>query len=109
MTEIDNDKLLHDFFTENKREIADNGFSRRVMHDLPGRSNHLARLWSAFMMTVAAALFVWLGGLEAAWGTIREVFIDMTNHGIASLDPKSTIIAAVVLLFMATRKIVSMA
>lgn len=35
MTEIDNDKLLKDFFAENKREIADNGFSRRVMHQLP--------------------------------------------------------------------------
>ena len=29
MTEIDNDKLLRDFFAENKQEIADNGFSRR--------------------------------------------------------------------------------
>ena len=32
MTEIDNDKLLRDFFAENKQEIADNGFSRHVMH-----------------------------------------------------------------------------
>lgn len=86
MTEIDNDKLLRDFFAENKQEIADNGFSRRVMHHLPGRSNHLARIWSAFVMTVAAVLFVWLGGLEAAWGTIREVFIGMINHGTTSLD-----------------------
>ena len=60
MTEIDNDKLLRDFFAENKQEIADNGFSRRVMHHLPGRSNHLVRIWSAFVMTVAAVLFVWL-------------------------------------------------
>ena len=58
MTEIDNDKLLRDFFAENKQEIADNGFSRRVMHHLPDRSNRLARIWSAFVMTVAAALFV---------------------------------------------------
>lgn len=35
MTEIDNDKLLRDFFAENKQEIADNGFSRRVMHHYP--------------------------------------------------------------------------
>ncbi len=41
MTEIDNDKLLRDFFAENKQEIADNGFSRRVMHHLPDRSNRL--------------------------------------------------------------------
>ncbi|KAA3955389.1 DUF5056 domain-containing protein, partial [Bacteroides ovatus] len=50
-----------------------------------------------------------LGGLEATWGTIREVFIGMINHGTSSLDPKSIIIAAVVLLFMATRKVASMA
>ena len=45
MTEIDNDKLLRDFFAENKQEIADNGFSRRVMHHLPDRSNRLARIF----------------------------------------------------------------
>lgn len=49
-------RLLRDFFAENKQEIADNGFSRRVMHHLPDRSNRLARIWSAFVMTVAAAL-----------------------------------------------------
>ena len=50
MTEIDNDKLLRDFFTENRQEIADRGFSRRVMHHLPDRSNRLARIWNAFVM-----------------------------------------------------------
>lgn len=109
MTEVDNDKLLRDFFAENKQEITDNGFSRRVMRHLPDRNNHLARIWNAFVMTVAAVLFVWLGGLEAAWETIKEVVIGMINHGTANLDPKSIIIAAVVLLFMATRKVASMA
>ena len=93
MTEIDNDKLLRDFFTENRQEIADRGFSRRVMHHLPDRSNRLARIWNAFVMAVGAVLFVSLGGPEAAWGTIREVFIGMINHGTTSLDPKSIIIA----------------
>ena len=100
MTEIDNDKLLRDFFTENRQEIADRGFSRRVMHHLPDRSNRLARIWNAFVS---------LGGPEAAWGTIREVFIGMINHGTTSLDPKSIIIASVVLLFMAARKVASLA
>ena len=109
MTEIDNDKLLKDFFAENKREIADNGFSRRVMHQLPDRSNRLARLWTLFVMTVGAVLFITLGGLQAVWETLREVLIGMINHGAASLDPKSIIIATVVLLFMAGRKVVSLA
>lgn len=64
MTEIDNDKLLRDFFTENRQEIADRGFSRRVMHHLPDRSNRLARIWNAFVMAVGAVLFVSLGGPE---------------------------------------------
>ena len=109
MKEVDNDKILRNFFTENKQDIADNGFSRRVMRRLPDRSYRLVRLWSAFVAAVATVLFIWLGGLEAAWGTIREVFIGMINHGTTSLDPKSMIIAAVVLLFMATRKVASMA
>lgn len=109
MKEVDNDKILRNFFTENKQDIADNGFSRRVMRRLPDRSYRLARLWSAFVAAVATVLFIWLDGLEAAWGTIKEVFIGMINHGTTSLDPKSMIIAAVVLLFMATRKVASMA
>lgn len=92
MTEIDNDKLLKDFFAENKREIADNGFSRRVMHHLPDRSNRLARLWTVSVMAVGATLFVTLGGLEAVWETLKDVLIGMINHGATSLDPKSIII-----------------
>ncbi len=109
MTEIDNDKLLKDFFAENKREIADNGVSRRVMLHLPDRSYRLARLLSVFVMAVGATLFVTLGGLEAVWETLKDVLIGMINHGATSLDPKSIIIATVVLLFMAGRKVVSMA
>lgn len=109
MTEIDNDKLLQDFFTENKQEIADNGFSRRVMQHLPDSNNRLAKLWTAFVMAVGAVLFFWLGGLEATRETLREVFIGMINQGTTNLDLKSIIIATVVLLFMGTRKIASMA
>lgn len=109
MKENNNDKLLRDFFAENKQEIADNGFSRRVMRRLPDRSYRLTRIWSAFVMALAAVLFVWLGGLEAAWGTIREVFVSTIQQGATNLDPKSMVIATVVLLFLATRKIASMA
>ena len=99
MTKIENDeKLLKDFFTANKQEIADNGFSRRVMHRLPNCSHRLARIWNAAVVVA-----------EAAWGTIKEVFISMINQGTAELDPKSIIIASVVLAFMATRKVASMA
>ncbi len=65
MTKIENDeKLLKDFFTANKQEIADNGFSRRVMHRLPDRSNWLARIWNAAVVVAGAVLFIWMGGLK---------------------------------------------
>ena len=34
MTETTDDKLLQQFFSDNRKEIEDNGFSRRVMHHL---------------------------------------------------------------------------
>lgn len=109
MTELDNDKLLRDFFTENKQEIADNGFSRHVMRHLPNQSNKLAHIWTAFVMTLGIVLFVWLGGLQAIWETLREVFFSMLQYQEANLDPKSLIIATVVLFFLGIRKAVSMA
>ena len=36
-TETTDDKLLQQFFSDNRKEIEDNGFSRRVMHHLPNR------------------------------------------------------------------------
>ena len=41
MTE-NNDKLLIDFFAENRQEIPDNGFTRRVMRHLPDRTQRIS-------------------------------------------------------------------
>lgn len=109
MTETDNDKLLRDFFAENKREIEDNGFSRRVMKRLPHRSERAARLWNALVLVVSAALFVGLGGLQAIWNTLREVFVNLVEQGSTELDPPSLIIVAIVLLVLATKKVASLA
>ena len=46
------DKLLTSFFAEHRQEIADNGFSRRVLRHLPDRSRrygqHSALLWPSY-------------------------------------------------------------
>ena len=46
------DKLLTSFFAEHRQEIADNGFSRRVLRHLPDRSRHLAQIWTAFCLSL---------------------------------------------------------
>ena len=46
MTETTDDKLLQQFFSDNRKEIEDNGFSRRVMHHLPDRYYRISQLWT---------------------------------------------------------------
>ena len=79
MTETD-DKLLKQFFGEQKQEIEDNGFSRRVMRNLPGRNHRLVQAWGAACAVVCVILFFTLGGLQATISTLREVFVSMVQH-----------------------------
>ena len=97
------------FFAEHRQEIADNGFSRRVLRHLPDRSRHLAQIWTAFCFTLALVLFVSLDGVQLILDTLRETFDTAIRSGASELDPKSLIIAGVVLLYFGYRKISSMA
>lgn len=108
MTE-NNDKLLENFFAERRQEVADNGFTRRVMHNLPRRSNRLARLWTAGGFTLAAVLFVMLDGIQLVGETLRETFTSTIESGMAQADPRSLILAVGVLLFLMYKKIASLA
>ena len=108
MTE-NNDKLLESFFAGQQQEVADNGFTRRVMRSLPCRSNRLARLWTAGGFTLAAVLFVLLDGVQLMCDTLRETFTTTLENGMAQTDPKSLVLAVVVLLFLMYKKIASLA
>ena len=103
------DKLLEQFFADNRQEIADNGFTRRVMHRLPNHSHRLSQIWTAFCFTLALVLFVTLNGLQSILDTLRETFNGAIQSGATELDLKSLLIAAVVLLYLGYRKISSLA
>lgn len=106
MTEMD-DKLLKQFFSEHKQEIADNGFSRRVIKHLPDRSLKISRIWTTCCCAVALILFFALNGLQAIVGVLRETFTSMIEYGATNLDIKSLLIAGVVLLFLGVRRIIA--
>lgn len=108
MMELDDDKLLRRFLGEEKQEIADNGFSRRVIRNLPDRKRNWVQIVNILTMIISIVLFFGLGGLKALEHTIREVFIGIFDYGVANIDPKALIIAVVVLLFMGTKKVCSM-
>ena len=53
------DKLLKDFFRENKHDIADNGFTRRVMLSIP---DHTDRGWIVWIFAaIGMAISLYLG------------------------------------------------
>ena len=109
MTEM-NDKFFKDFFAENKQEIPDNGFSKRVMYHLPDHNKRKYHILTAIALIVCFLLFIFLGGFTAVESTIREVIVNMVNReSTFTLDLKSTIIATIVLLIMATKKLASLA
>ena len=84
MMEDKNDNLLlEQFFSQaKKQEIADGGFSDRVMRQLPDRSLRLSRLWTAFCVLTALALFVVL----RVWQPLLASFISLLQPMIAGLD-----------------------
>lgn len=63
-----NDKLLKDFFSEHKQEIADKGFSQRVMRKLPEQAD---RRWIVWIFASIGFLLTFLLGVEN--GALKEI------------------------------------
>ena len=65
---FDNNRLLSDeelvamFFAEQKQELPDDGFSKRVMQQLPSRSLRLSRIWTLVCSLLGIGLFFWADG-----------------------------------------------
>ena len=75
MTDKDN-VILDDFFKQaSLQQIEDNGFTERVMQQLPDvrtdNVRRLSRLWSLFCILVGVGLFFAFGG----WQVLQGLFI----------------------------------
>lgn len=103
------DKLLKQFFKENRQEIADNGFTHRVMRHLPDRYVRIARIWTILCAAIAFILFVAFDGLQLVFISLREVIMETYQDGLTDIDPKSMFIACIVLLYLLYRKIATLA
>ena len=58
------DKMLKDFFGENKQEIPDNGFTQRVMRKLPEQADRSWIVWVFAAIGMAISLFL---GINSGW------------------------------------------
>lgn len=95
------DLLVRSFFAANTPEIADDGFTERVMRRLPSPAMRLNRIWTVIC---GLAGIVWLLTLippvaltnikGCVWYLVKNVFehlgdrlatIDLSRHGLMSL------------------------
>lgn len=110
MTEPTNDILLKNFFDKNRKEIADNGFSQRVMRHIPRRdTNKLAQLWSWCGVSLALLLFLALDAGQEILTTLKETFAQTILTGLIQLDWQAMFVAVIVLLILAYHRICSLA
>ena len=73
---LDDDELLARFFNENRVELADDGFSARVMQQLPSRSVRLSRIWTLVCTLAGVVFLVWADGL----GQLRRVAVNSIGN-----------------------------
>ena len=112
MTE-DNDLLLKQFFQEaSQQQIADNGFTERVMQRLPqhtslaARRTLLTRLWTASCIVVFAVLFVVFHGWELL--TIQfEVMLQTLSVQTFSVNLLMAVAVLFGLLFVGVGEVIS--
>ncbi|MDP4240501.1 MAG: DUF5056 domain-containing protein [Bacteroidota bacterium] len=79
-----NDKLLKDFFNGQKQEIADNGFTNRVMRQLPEQTDRGWIVWifAAIGMAISIYLGITFGLIEHIVLLLKQVPIYYILGGI---------------------------
>jgi len=81
-----NDKMLKDFFSQNKKEIADNGFTNRVMRKLPETADRGWIVWvfTAIGMSLTMALVIYTGLFQNIFELLKHVSIYYILAGVFS-------------------------
>jgi hypothetical protein len=83
MTEI-NDELLEQFFQPAKNiQIEDNGFTNRVMKELPDRALRLSQWWTLFCILLGVVAFVVFRG----WEPIMVGLLTLLKTNFGELQP----------------------
>ena len=78
---IENDEqMLIRFFEENRLEIEDNGFTERVVRQLPTRAVKLNRIWTLICWVVGISFFFIMDGV----GQLQRVVLQLI-HAVAGM------------------------
>ncbi|MBQ9677818.1 MAG: DUF5056 domain-containing protein [Prevotella sp.] len=102
-----NEKLLQQFFSEAAQQtIDDNGFTERVMSQLPMRVKRFTRIWSACCIVIAALLFTVFHGWELLLVQM-EVFLRTTIAEPPQVNPLTVVFTLFCLLMIGVYELLS--
>lgn len=80
MDMIDNDdRLIAQFMTEHKPQVADMGFTRRVMRHLPQHTDRLHRYWTLFCFAIGVLAVAMMGSLPRLGSLLMGVMGDLVG------------------------------
>ena len=95
MTARDEELVKH-FFEEHQVDIADDGFTSRVMNQLPERTQWLNRIWTVICLTFGIVLAVVTRAWQSIIGTLQGLLADTLTNNFFSGTPISTMYLTVV-------------
>ncbi len=103
-----NEKLLRQFFSEAAQQtIEDNGFTERVMNQLPPvRVKRFTRIWTACCILIAAILFTFFHGWELLLVQM-EVFLRTMIVEPPQVSPVMVVFALFSLLMIGVYEVLS--
>ncbi len=103
-----NEKLLQQFFSEAAQQtIEDNGFTERVMNQLPPmRVKRFTRIWTACCILIAAILFTLFHGWELLLVQM-EVFMRTTIAEPPQINPVMAVFVLISLMMIGVYEVLN--
>lgn len=96
MTDNRDDVLVRRFFEENRMEMPDNGFSRRVMRRLPDRAVRINRIWTAACFAAGILLFVRNKGLTVLSECLKDALGNVVFQDFLLQNPLLLVFSLIV-------------
>ena len=102
------DQLISKFMQANKREVADNGVSRRVMRRLPMRAKVVSDVLTCIGIVVSCVLFVVFDGASLIYEAIVPVFQESSARLIENLNFRTLIPLVAVMTYLGVQKAIAL-
>jgi hypothetical protein len=106
MTDKD-DLLLKSYFGEHKQTIKDNGFTEKVMRQIPIKEMQLARIWTSTCTLLAIVLFIIFKGWTIVYDIVNQLLCSIKIDHLLQISPSTLIVIGVVLMIIMIRKVCS--